>query len=249
MKSLFLTLLIFTGCASHVAAQTPRIRRPAPASSNQLYTLGNRDVSIPPPKGFVEATSRSEDVKRVFEATEAAGLDTLAVHVPADVMEKIIWGERPELEFYTKVSVAKILRNVDSSQADFAKGVSYLRANNARMFDFTRPEFQSQFKKQNEGLSELLKRDTKIDLAQPASLGEIENTRNSYGTLLLTKVRIQSGSIDKERILLMGASVVRIRERMVWIYTYRVFNSDKDTDILKAFTKRWLADILRANLK
>lgn len=250
MKSLFLTLLIFAAGADAAPAQTPRARQQQPASraSEHLYRMGDRSVSIPPPQGFVEASSRSENVKKVFEATEATALDMLAVHVSAEVMEKIARGEYPELEFYTKVSVPKRLRSVEQSQADFSNIVSYVRANNAKVFDFKSPEMQSQLKHQNKSLSELLKEDTRFDLSQPVNLGEIENTANSYGVLLLTKLKIQSDSKQLEKVLVSGASAVRVKNRLVWIYTFRTFNSDKDADILRDFTKRWLADIVRANV-
>jgi len=238
MKSIFLLLLTFAAGATQARAQ---------ASPSQLYRFGEREVSIPAPEGFVEATSRSETVKKFFEATEAPALDLLAVHLPSDVMEKIARGEYPDLEFYTKVSVSKDLRAADSSAADFSNLVSYLRANSAKVFDFKSPEMQSQLNHQNKSLSELLKQDSKLDLSKPANLGEIESTPNSYGVMLLTKVKLKSGSEEKERLLISGASAVRVKNRIIWIYTYRAFNSENDADILRAFTKRWLADIVRAN--
>lgn len=251
MKSFFLTLLIFAAGAAHAPAQTPRAQQqppqPASGASEHLYRLGDHDVSIPPPEGFVEAASRSEELKKFFEATEAKELDTLAVHLPAEVMEKVARGEHPFLEFYTKVSVSKQLRSMDQSQADFSGIVSYLRANNAKLFNLKSPEMQSQLKQQNKNLTELLKSDAKFDLSQPVSLGEIESTENSYGVLMLMKLKLNVGDEQLEKMIIGGTSAVRVKNRLVWIYTYRVFNSEKDSDVLRDFTKRWLADILRAN--
>ena len=252
MKSLLLVLLtFFVVCAAHAAAQAPRAQQqqqqPAPNASEHLYKMGEKSVSIPPPEGFVEATSRSEEVKKFFEAAEVEAMDMLAVHVPSEIMAKIERHEYPDFEFYTKVSVSKSFRDVAQSQDDFSKIVAYLRENNAKVFDFKSPEMQSQLQKQSKSLSELLKEDTRFDLSQPVSLGEIESTPDSFGLLLLTKVKFQIGGEQKEKMLVSGASAVRVKSRLVWIYTYKVFNTDKDSDILKDFTKRWLADILRAN--
>lgn len=238
MKSLLLSLLLLTTCAAGAGAQGPK---------GHSYRLGDRDVSIPPPGGFVEASSRSETIRKLFEATESPDLDLLAVHVPVDVMERVARGTHNDFEFYTKVSVSKNLREKDFSREDLANLVAYLRANASKVFDFKSPEMQKQFKHQNKGLTDLLKTDSLLDLSQPVNLGEIESTPDTYGTLMLMKVKFQSGSHQSEGLLAVGASMVRVKDRVVWIYTYRKFNSEKDNDELRAFTRRWLADIVRAN--
>jgi hypothetical protein len=240
MKSILL-LLIFAASVCVGSAQT------AKQTSDHSYRMGDREVSIPPPDGFVEATTRSEALKKVFEATESPALDLLAIHVPTEVMDMIARGEHRDLGFYTKVSVSKSLRVADSSAADFSDLVSYFRANSAKMLDFKRPEMQSQLDQQNKSLTELLKQNPKLDLSQPANLGEIESTPNSYGFLLLLKMKFQIDGEEKEKLVVSGVSLVRVRNRIVWIYTYRTFNSESDAAILRAFTKRWLADIVRAN--
>ena len=240
MRRLLQSSLLLFALAAVAAAQTP-----APAGN--LYRMGDRTVSIPPPEGFVEATSRSETVKKFFEATEAASLDLLAVHLSAGDMEKIARGEFSDLGFYTKVSVSKALRAAATSQQNFSELVAYLRANNAKVFDLKSPEMQSQLRQQNKGLSDLMKEDSRLDLSQPVNLGEIESTANSYGTLLLMKVKFSRGDKQAERMMVAGASAVRVGDRLVWIYTYKNFESEKDADALRAFTRRWLADIIRAN--
>ena len=153
-----------------------------------------------------------------------------------------------DLGFYTKVSVSKNLRAVDSSQQHFSRLVETLRANSSKFLDFNRPEMRAQLKHQNKGLSELLKENAQMDLSQPVKLGEIESTPNSFGLLLLIKVKFGvGGGQQKETMMVAGSSAVRVRSRIVWVYTYRVFNSDKDADELRDFTRRWLGEILRAN--
>jgi hypothetical protein len=254
VKRLLIVLLLFAACASRAAAQSPAQSQPAarPAQAtapDALFHLGERDVLIPAPEGFVEATSRSERVKMAFEATEGEGLDLLAVHLPADVLRRMERGENPEPDFYTKVSVSKRLRVINSSQQDLASLAAYMRANSSKVFDFNSPALQEQLKRQNKGLSELLKQDAAIDFSKPVNLGEIASTPDSFGTLLLVKTKFKSGEVEKEKMLLSGICFVRVRDRIIFIYTYHVFNSEGDADVLREFSKRWMADILRANAR
>jgi hypothetical protein len=240
MKSSLLALLLLLASACAAAAQTP-------APPADAYALGDRKVFIPPPAGFVEATSRSEKIKKFFAATESPELDLLAVHLPAADMERMARGEVFDLGFYTKVSVSKRLRAADSPREYFAQLVAHLRANSPKVLDFKRPEMQSQLKHMNKGLSEMLKENAEIDLSQPVNLGEIQNTARSFGLLLLLQVKFAAGGAQTEKMLVAGTSAVWVRDRIVWVYTYRAFNSDKDADDLRAFTRRWLAEIVSAN--
>lgn len=235
MRTLLLLLLALTPGAAAAQAQ------------EHSYRLGDKTVAVPPPAGFVEATSRSETVKKFFSATEAAELDLLAVHVPADVMGRIERGAAPDLLFFTKVSVSKQLRGHAATPEFFAGLAAYMRANNAKLFDMNSPEMRAQMKRQSKNLTDLLKERTAVDLSQPVLLGELEGTPNSFGTLVVMTFNFQSGGQQARRTLVSGISAVRVKERVLWVYTYKAFNSDKDADDLRAFTKGWLADIIRAN--
>lgn len=241
MKRLLLSallLLVFALCAAAQTTTTPSVN---------VFRLGDREVSIPPPAGFVEAASRSEAVRKFFETAEAPMLDFLAAYLPAQLMEQLERGETREMDFYTRVAVSKRLREVNYSPQDFSKLVATLRSDGMKALDFNSPEIRALLKQQNEKLSELLQQHMQTDLSQPTSLGEIENTANTYGKLLLVKVTYERDDIRKEKMLLSGACAVRVGERLVWVYTYKAFNSEKDADELRAFTKRWLAEIVRAN--
>lgn len=241
-KTTFITLLLLAACAPRTAAQAQAQAPPA-----NLFHLGSVDVSVPPPAGFVEASSRSSVVKELFLATESTQLDLLAVHVPADEMERISRGEYRGLEFYAKVSVSKALRVTNSTREDYAKFIAYLRSNSSKVFDLKSPRMREQLRHQNEGLTEVLKEKTTVDFSQPVNIGEIEDTPDSHGLMMLMKVAFQSGAERKEKMVVAGVSSVLVKNRIVFTYTYRDYKSESDADELRAFTKRWLAEILRAN--
>ena len=247
MRSLLLLplLLLLLLHATPAPAQTAGAR--PGAASDVLFRMGAREVSVPPPAGFIEAASRSQSLKEFFQATEAPALDLLAIHVPSEVMDRIARGEHAEMDFYTKVSVAKNLREREIAPQFFAEIVSELRANSARLLDLNSPGMQAQLKSQNKNLSELLREETRVDLSQPVYLGEVESTPNSYGMLIIMKVNLQSGGAQARKTLVSAACAVRVRERVLWVYAYKTFKSDADVDALRSFTKRWLADIIRAN--
>lgn len=231
---------------SHGAAAT-RPQEPSGEASSMIVQLGTKSVVIPSPEGFGEAASQLEIAKRFFSATEDPNLDVLAVHMPTETIARIKQGESFDLPFYTKVSISKRNRELDYSSKDFSSLVSHMQSRGGRILDLDSPEMKAKAKAQNKALSELLKQEATLDLSQPVNLGVIENTQNSYGVLILLKVRFQSGSAQKEQLMVSSATFMRLNQRLIFVYTYRIANTKEDTDILRDFTRKWLSQILKAN--
>lgn len=236
MKPILLTLLL-AACAAGAAAQ-------APAPTADAYHLGDREVIIPAPAGFVESTSRSERMKEFFAKTEGPGSDFLASHISTEDMERILRGEKFDFGIYTKVSIPKRLRATDFRREDFPRIVAGVRANSPKALDLKNPEFQAELKRLNQRLDEKLMR---LDLSQPVNLGEFIDTADAFGALILLKFKVTGVNGPRERVMVGSVSLVRVRARVLQVYTYKNFHTEQDIDDLRDFTKRWLAEILRAN--
>jgi len=164
MKPALLTLLL-AALAVGAAAQAP-----APAArAADAYRLGDREVIIPAPAGFVESTSRSERIKEFFAKTEGPDSDFLASHISTGDMERILRGEKFDFGVYTKVSIPKKLRATDITRENFSRIVSGVRAHSPKALDLKGPEIQAELKRLNQRLDEKLMR---LDLSQPVNLGE-----------------------------------------------------------------------------
>lgn len=232
--------------ASKGAAAT-HPQKPSGAASSLVVQLGTKSVVLPSPEGFGEAASQLEIVKRFFTATEDPNLDTLAVHMPFETIERLKKGEIFDLPFYTKVSIAKKNRQLEYSSKDFSTLVAHMQAQGGRILDLDSPEMKAKAKAQNKTLSDLLKQDVTLDFSQPVNLGVIEQTQNSYGVLMLVKVRFQSASAQNERLMVGSAVLTRLNHRLIYVYTYRFADTKEDTEILRDFTRKWLSQILKAN--
>jgi hypothetical protein len=256
-RSIFLLLLLLINI-DICLAQSPSVANPKKDENKQsqastakestsVFQLGNKTVVIPPPVGFEEATSQFAAVKRIFSVTEDANLDLLAVHLPAALMEKLRQGSKEQFSLYTKVSVPKRLREIDTSQTDFSNFVSSIQANATQVLDPNSPTMKAIKKAQDRNLTELLEQEAKIDFAKPVPLGEIVKTPASYGSLVLFKTKTQVGDVLKEVAFVGGLGLVRVRQRIVFVYTYKRFNSAEDIEMLRDFTRKWLDEIVKAN--
>jgi len=260
MKKMMCSLLIVLFALSISPAQPARRAVPkggAPGNSSQtvgaapagsVFQLGKRTIAIPPPDGFTEAASQLEDVRQRFTVTEDPNLDLLAVHLPSEIFQTLKRGEAAEPDFYTKVSVSKSLREVDVSPVDFSRLTNTFQSQFAQLTNPDGPTMKSILKHLEKGLSELSERETKVTANQIINVGEIEKTANVYSLLLLMNLNIQNDAgSQRGGPLLCGTAFLRVNQKVIFVYAYRQYRTESDVELMRVFTKQWLAKIAAAN--
>jgi hypothetical protein len=211
------------------------------------FQLGRQTIVIPVPMGFEDAASQFESVRTRFATTEAPGNDMLTVHLPHEHCDKLREGEQAAFNFYTKVSVAKRLRDIDYSSEQFADLISTFRKDSAIILDPKSPNFKATVENVNKALTTINKQDTRVDFSQPLNLGEFDTRPNVYSIMLLINLKTQNRDGETNTFLAGGLSYVRIKQRLVFVYTYRKYDSAADVQILRDFTREWMGQILAAN--
>src|SRR5262249_7448645 len=109
------------------------------------------------------------------------------------------------------------------------------------------PQFAQQFARgevpdQRKRLAELEKQ-TGVAVRQPIVLGVFEQTPQSLPGLVLDSIRTGKRSAN----VLTASSVLRLKKRMLNVFTYRRFTTTADRTILEDFTKAWVRAIIAAN--
>lgn len=255
MKTLLSVLLLVIAAAAY-PAQTAQPRStikpnasPASKPAARVYQLGTKSVLIPEPDGFEEATSQFDLVQTFFGATEVPANELLAVHTsPEDTARLKSDNFTGGLNFYTKVSVSRRLKGVDTTEADFQSFVTAFQNEGEKLLDPNGQAMKTMLKDIEKNLSDLSDTNVTVDMSQPKYLGDIYRTQSSFGVLLLMNLQIQDESRQSDAALMLcGASIVRVKQRLLYVYTYKRFRTAADADTLRDFTKRWLDKIIAAN--
>ncbi len=216
-------------------------------NASNTFQMGNKQIVIPAPSGFTEAASQIQVIKDRFTVTEAASNDLLAVHIPNGDYQLFKKGEFADLTFYTKVSVSKRLRNETASEANF---VSFVEAFKKYFPAYSDPKgsvMKKTLTRISENLSSLNQEKTTVIIDKPHNLGEIVNERNSFGVIILSQVTTKIGDAEEVRTLLSGISVIRVREKIIFVYTYKDYKNEQDITDLKIFSSNWLKQLAAAN--
>ena len=231
------TLLVLVG--SSAIAQTK--------TEVTTFQLGDQLTVIPAPDGFEEAASQFEFIKDHFTRTEVPDNDMLSVDLPQADCDKLRAGGAATFNFYTKVSFRKAVRDVNYSPERFADLVATFRKTGSQALDVNGPTMKDAVKQLDKGLSEINKTETKVALSQPVNLGEFDTRPNVYAVMLMMNFTSKSGESEVTIPLVASLCYVRVKQRLIYVYTYRRYNSTTDVEVLRDFTRQWLGKILAAN--
>ena len=234
---LSLTAMLFGSGISATAQQT----------ASDTFRIGNRQIAIPAPAGFVEAASEIDVIRERLTATEAAGNDFIASHLPKVDFQLLKAGEEIDLTFYTKGSVAKSLKNRIATQADFKTFVEAFKKYFPSYSDPKGTLMKSTLKRASENMSAVNREKTTFSIDKPYNVGEIANTATSYGIVVLSQFTMTVGDVEQSKLMLAGMSAILVRGKIVFIYTYKNYENEQDIDDLKSFSGTWLKQIAAAN--
>jgi hypothetical protein len=213
------------------------------AQSPDTFKLGDHTVKIPAPEDFTEISTRFPRVASRLAATEDPGNEMLAVHLPDPLVYKFAADEDRDLEFYTKVSIARPAKTIDFTPEMFAG----MAAKMEKSFD-TYLEPESPLLKQikgnaEKGMTEFWGSDAKVAVNQPKSLGFFDKGENVFSAMLFINVSLN----HKKYPLLVTTSSININQRLVFLYAYRMSCAKEDIEMLRTFTKKWTAAVIEAN--
>lgn len=182
-----------------------------------------------------------------MEATEAPQNDMLLAHLPQSICESLSKGENVMLDNYTKVSVLRDGREILVSRETLAATVEGFRQNFDTLADPDSARMKAMQKNSEQKLSELDSRETKIDMTKPQYLGEFNAGSDVHGFLTLVSLTIKSGAIERAVRVLVSTSLVRVKQRMIFVYTFSEYHSDADLSMAKQFATKWTDSIMAAN--
>jgi hypothetical protein len=209
-----------------VRERAPQASRPSSTAAH-MYQLGNVSIHIPPPRGFEEMLSRSEEFRRRIGEPER--LWNLAAHLPNEAAKNFKADQ--DISLYTKVSVSRAAVETDITDGFFAGVVKQQSDTAIYDQDFLKKYMADRAKQLG------------VTMDKPVELGVIEQTPKSYSTLALTVV----STGDRQINLLFSTSLLHLHRRLIFAYVYRIIESQKDQALVETLTRDWVRSILAAN--
>lgn len=208
-----------------------------------VVQLGARKLTLPPPDGFVEVLNRYKGVTDRLKATEDPGNEILSIAVPESFTKNLDVSQDIDLEFYTKISVSKSSKATDTSPEFYAAVVKEMEKNFSTYFSPDSAVMKDMEKNSSKGLTELLGEKVTVNVGGTTPLGFFEKTDNVFSSMLLVNLEVYG-----RKLAILGTlSLVRVNQKLIFVYTYKMSPKAEDVKTLGDFAKKWTAKILTAN--
>ena len=85
----------------------------------EIYQIGDREIIIPTPRGFVHVTDEMPIMLNYLQIIQPDGNETLAFFIPESDAELALQGDIPECKFMAKVQVTPEMKNAVFGNSDF----------------------------------------------------------------------------------------------------------------------------------
>lgn len=205
-----------------------------------VFDLGGRSVRIPAPVQFTEAVTAFPHIAARVAAGENPMNEVLAVHVSNSIVPDLKGGGEPDLEFYTKVSVLKQIKATDITPDEFT--------DLADAFERQSPgALQTIVKNGEAGTTERLnnhwREDVGLKIGETRMLGYFGRKQGSVSSMFIMDVEM----FKRRSVILGSMSMVHVNNRVLFLYVFRIRQSDKDREAVVGLTKSWIAATLAAN--
>jgi hypothetical protein len=151
------------------------------------------------------------------------------------------------MHHYTKVSVIRETQEQDVSKSFFAEVVGLIRKEGATLIDPNAPETKKLIENFEQELTKLKSTSTNLEVGKPTILGIYDVRPNAESTLLTMAIKLQAGTESVNRLLVVGASIIHVKDRMLFVNSYRTYQSRTDLQTMKDSTTRWIDSIFAAN--
>lgn len=240
MKYFLLPLILLAGSLT-LAAQSAT---PAKSDKNSdVFQLGDKTVRIPVPVGFTDVTGRIENDRNVFQRFDADGENM--TYVQDGLVSLLQANSRIPLGFHAKGWIPGNRRTTDITAEYFGQIISGMERNFAAILD---PKSETMTKAKNQAMAFATKNlDPKasIDFNETTNLGFIQKGDRVFSAMAFLSAQING----QQATTLMTFSVLRLNDRLVWVYCYAPTPTEKDFEALPVFTRTWTAAIIAANTK
>jgi hypothetical protein len=211
---------------------------------SDIYEFGKRTVRVPAPATFSDISKGEFDytIARV-RAGLSAQEEMLGLYVPVSFLPRLREKQDIDLDFYAKASVIKFLRNVDSAKPQFDAIVAEIEKNFDTYMDPNGRTAKDLETRTSKNLTDLRGIKTEVDFTGTKNLGYFDKTDRLFSGMTLMNLEVYGRKIS----VLGTFSVLLVNNRIVSIYTFKMFPGDGDIAALQNFAKQWTAAILAAN--
>ncbi len=206
----------------------------------QSFKAGGRPIALVPPTS--EMAEMGYDNRELMEIFVAQTNRLIAAYAMKKDIPGISRGDQDlVLEKYAMVQVPRRAEYMDVRPEDFEQVTAGAKQAFGDTMGTTLKEVEDEF---NRRMKALDLDEATMRLGKPVQLGCLFSKKDAYAFGMIMPLTMGNGEKLK---MGMGATVMRVRNRLLYVYLYAQYKDENTVRWLKKTTEAWANAILKAN--
>lgn len=207
--------------------------------------IGNRQVSVPLPDGYVELTPEMSPYHETMEAYIAPSNIRFLSLIRTSDAEAILRGEVADLRRYMNIESEKGIAAASVSSATYDELRHVLRTQLDDLVAQANEHLPGIIEKGNSTVSEAFDANVAVDLGGMVPLPIHLDTTNSMAYSMYLTVGVSTnGEKTSNDVIAATMLALHVKDKVLFLYIY---GSESDLDWTREFASIWAAEIVTAN--
>lgn len=221
-----------------------------PGEINRV-NVGGTWILLPAPEGFFRYDGRSPKIDQYQNALASAGNNRLVATFGSEsVLTDVLKNAFPSLDRYFAVQTVRDVEKDKMTESMFAEFKRMLRSQaDALVRESSRQA--AQMKDITSGaLSKAVQTPAYLKLREMTSQGAFDETLDSICLCVIAKLQagvVETGAEPVEKFAIIADCSVCVRQRLIELTYYSIYNSPKDIEWAQTHLKMWRDAVIAAN--
>lgn len=209
--------------------------------------VGGVVIATPAPPGFHEAGSSSQETQRIAEALTPPENRLLAVFLSEEDLGRVMTGELPVFESYMLLQVLRNIESLSFTGQDYRQLADVIRQQQDTLLDQVIDRADRQVAEGAKQLSEAYQTSLEMSVGEARPLGVFLDQPRAIGFATLVKYDAAAEGQEFDHVVAGSTSFVLAKDKLLYAYIYRTFESQEDLDWVRAKTLEWVGALTAGN--
>lgn len=210
------------------------------------FTIGDKQIVVPAPKGFVPITEEMTAVSRYVQQMVDPMNDTLAYYISESDIPIAMAGEIPPLEHTFILKVNKELRKVMVGTKDFTKLKQTVKEQNEKIFDKVRSQISENMKQMSEGVSQEFDIKFAMTVSQVVPLDPHYEEENAMAYSMYLNYGVTAEDEDESGIVSATSTFLNASGIVLFLYSY---GPKDDLEWTRSASNNWATSVMTSNAR
>lgn len=215
------------------------------SASAETFTVGQKVIEVPSPKGFAQVTPQMGAVYRLMSLQMSDPVnDSLAYYISESGVPVAMTGGMPPLERYCILKVSKKLKDMAVGSREFAKFKNIIKRQNKQLLKSIEAKMPNLMDKICKGISKEVDVAFSLESFQMIPLDPHYETDNAIAYSMYINYEVSAEGSKKDFIISATTTTVNMAGKILFLHCY---GPREELEWTRSASKAWAEMVMESN--